>query len=152
MYKKLLETGVCLLFILSATQANAAKGLHAEHLQTGIENKKHPQVRENPQPLLPKRQHNRIDWDKILKLNKQQEAEINAIYNESAPKIAELRSQIHEAHRQIGEIYKEDDQKIREILDEQQRIKFDKYQYLHAKRAGRKPEGERPSRKKMSGY
>lgn len=152
MLKKLLETSVCLLLIFSASQAYAAKGLHAEHLQNGIENKKHRQIEEVSQPLLPKKQHNRIDWDKILKLSKQQEKEVDAIYGESAPKIAELRHQIHQAYKEIGEIYQSDDQKIREILNEQQRIKFDRYQYFNTKRAGNKPNTERPSRKKMSVY
>lgn len=152
MYKKLFGIAIGVLLVLSATQVNAAKGLHAEHLQNGMEMKKRKLPLENPQPMFPKKAHQRTDWDKVLRLSKQQKAEVDTIYNESAPKIAELKNRIHEAHRQIGEIYKKDDLKIREILDEQQRVKFDKYQYLRAKRAGKKPEGERPSRKKMSAY
>ena len=152
MYKNLFGIVIGVLLVLSATQVNAAKGLHAEHLQNGMEMKKRKLPQESPQPMFPRKQHQRTDWDKILRLTKQQKAEVDTIYNESAPKIAELKTMIHEAHRQIGEIYKEDDLKIREILDEQQRVKFDKYQYLRAKRTGNRPEGERPSRKKMSVY
>ena len=44
---------------------------------------------------------------------------------------------------------KQDDLKIRDILTEQQQIKFDKEQRMMLQRKGIKPKGERPSRKKM---
>ena len=152
MFRKLLGISISILLVLSAVQAEASKGLHAEHLQNGMENKRHQPLKENPQPLLPQRHIHRVNWDKILKLSKQQKVQADAIYKDSTPEIEELRKQIHDAYRKIGDIYKEDDLKIREILDDQQKIKFDRYQYYHTKRGGGKPDGGRPSRKRMTGF
>lgn len=136
--------------VISADPAVASKGLNINSAQTtGMGAKRTPKPQDVAPPKLPKKYQSRIDWIKKLKLSKEQIEQVQNIYDESQPDIQALQKQIQQAHKKISEIYKQDDLKIRDILTEQQQIKFDKEQRMMLQRKGIKPKGERPSRKKM---
>lgn len=95
-----------------------------------------------------------INWNKELDLSKEQQAQVKEIYNQSHEKIKSLMTQIDTLHREIANIHKEDEAKIRTLLNEKQQIKFDKVQMRMNKN---NPEykdknGKKPSRKRMRNY
>ena len=142
---------ICVLELtVPANQAFASKGLNINSAQTtGMGAQRPPAKQGIEAPKFPKKYPARINWIKKLSLSNEQAQQVQNIYTESQPSIDELQKQIQQAHRKIAEIYKQDDMKIREILTEQQQIKFDKEQRNMLQRQGQKPEGPRPSRKRM---
>ena len=69
-----------------------------------------------------------INWKKELDLNKEQQAQVKEIYNQSHDKIKSLMTQIDTLHQEIANVRQEDEAKIRTLLNEKQQIKFDKLQ------------------------
>ena len=94
----------------------------------------------------------RTDWSKEIDLTKEQKIQVQQIYDNNQSQIEELIGQIKTAQQKIADIYKEEDAAIRNILDEQQQIKFDKIMIKHRKMRGEKVEGKKPSRKRMRQY
>ena len=96
-----------------------------------------------------------INWSKELDLNKEQKAQVKEIYNQSHEKVKSLMQQIDTLHREIANIRKEDEAKIRSLLTEKQQIKFDKVQARLNKgnpEFERDENGKKPSRKRMRQY
>ena len=94
----------------------------------------------------------RTDWSKELGLTKEQQFQVQQIYDNDQPQIEELIEQMKNAQQKIADIYKAEDVAIRNILNEQQQIKFDKIVIKHKKMRGEKVEGKKPSRKRMRQY
>ena len=136
--------------LMTANQAVASKGLNINSAQTTGMGAKRPPAKQNIESLkFPKKHPTRINWIKKLSLTNEQAQQVQNIYAESQSDIEQLQKQIEQAHKKIVEIYKQDDLKIREILTEQQQIKFDKEQRKMQQHQGLKPDGPRPSRKRM---
>lgn len=96
-----------------------------------------------------------INWSKELDLSKEQKAQVKEIYNQSHEKVKSLMQQIDTLHREIANIRKEDEAKIRSLLTEKQQIKFDKAQARLNKgnpEFERDENGKKPSRKRMRQY
>lgn len=96
-----------------------------------------------------------INWSKELDLSKEQKAQVKEIYNQSHEKVKSLMQQIDTLHREIANIRKEDETKIRNLLTEKQQIKFDKAQARLNKENPefeRDENGKKPSRKRMRQY
>lgn len=95
-----------------------------------------------------------INWNKELDLNKNQQAQVKEIYNQSHDKIKSLMAQIDTLHREIVNVRQEDEAKIRALLNEKQQIKFDKLQMrLNRNNPEYKDKnGKKPSRKRMRNY
>ena len=96
-----------------------------------------------------------INWSKELDLSKEQKAQVKEIYNQSHEKVKSLMQQIDTLHREIANIRKEDETKIRSLLTEKQQIKFDKAQARLNKENPefeRDENGKKPSRKRMRQY
>lgn len=140
-----------LFFSLPLNSAQASKGLNINSSQVTGMGAKHKQVTQptNQSPKLPTKHLRRIDWVDKLDLSKAQEAQVQEIYKSSQPEVDNLILQMHQLHQKVAEIYKEDDLKIRKILDEQQQIKFDKEQRKMQKRRGDRTTMPKPSRKRM---
>lgn len=95
-----------------------------------------------------------INWKKELDLNKEQQAQVKEIYNQSHDKIKSLMTQIDTLHQEIANVRQEDEAKIRTLLNEKQQIKFDKLQMrLNRNNPEYKGKnGKKPSRKRMRNY
>ena len=96
-----------------------------------------------------------INWNKELDLSKEQKVQVKEIYDQSHEKIKSLMQQIDTLHREIANIYKEDDAKIRTLLNAKQQIKFDKVQARENKgnpEFEKAANGKKPSRKRMRNY
>lgn len=96
-----------------------------------------------------------INWNKELDLSKEQKVQVKEIYDQSHEKIKSLMQQIDTLHREIANIHKEDDAKIRTLLNAKQQIKFDKVQARENKgnpEFEKAANGKKPSRKRMRNY
>ena len=96
-----------------------------------------------------------INWSKELDLSKEQKVQLKEIYDQSHEKIKSLMQQIDTLHREIANIHKEDDAKVRMLLNEKQQIKFDKIQARKNKGNPdfeKAADGKKPSRKRMRNY
>lgn len=96
-----------------------------------------------------------INWNKELDLSKEQKVQVKEIYDQSHEKIKSLMQQIDTLHREIANIHKEDDAKIRTLLNAKQQIKFDKVQARENKgnpEFEKSANGKKPSRKRMRNY
>lgn len=96
-----------------------------------------------------------INWSKELNLSKEQKVQLKEIYDQSHEKIKSLMQQIDTLHREIANIHKEDDAKVRMLLNEKQQIKFDKIQARKNKGNPdfeKAADGKKPSRKRMRNY
>ncbi len=96
-----------------------------------------------------------INWSKELDLSKEQKVQLKEIYDQSHEKIKSLMQQIDTLHREIANIHKEDDAKVRMLLNEKQQIKFDKVQARKNKGNPdfeKAADGKKPSRKRMRNY
>lgn len=93
--------------------------------------------------------HERINWDDELKLNESQKIYFKKIMQESSEQIGAQMEIIKNAHAAIDKIHDEDNAKMRRVLNPQQQTKFDKILYRWKKTNGQKPDGERPSLKRM---
>lgn len=91
----------------------------------------------------------RVDWNHELDLDDEQTAYVAEIYKKSHEKIDELMKQIKDIHAQIEAIHEEDEQQILRILTPAQKIKYEKVKRKMLMDKGEKPEGPKPSRKKM---
>ena len=79
----------------------------------------------------------------------------NYVRPEESEKIKSLMQQIDTLHREIANIHKEDDAKVRMLLNEKQQIKFDKIQARKNKGNPdfeKAADGKKPSRKRMRNY
>ena len=94
----------------------------------------------------------RINWAERLDLTEEQKAYVDEIYKKDQPTIDYLLQQIADSQQKIRDIYKQENAAIREILDEQQTIKYDKFMIKIKKQNGEKFEGQKPSRKRMKRY
>lgn len=101
---------------------------------------------------LKRNRHERINWDEELNLNDAQKKIVEDIIKNSREKIDEQMDIIKDAHKKIEEIHQEDDNKIRQILNPQQQIKFDKVKRKIQRSRGEKNPDDKPSRKKMRQY
>ena len=96
-----------------------------------------------------RQRHVRVDWNRELKLNDEQEYMVKVIYQESHEKIKELLAEMKALHQKIEDIYNEDDEKIYNILNDKQKIQYEKIKRQNLRNRGQKPTGKKSSRKKM---
>lgn len=96
-----------------------------------------------------------VRWEDELDLSDLQKQQYKAIKNESREKVKSLMNQIDELHRQISEIHQQDESKLQNILNDKQKIKFDKIkarQNKNTKDAPKDKSEKKPSRKRMRQY
>lgn len=92
----------------------------------------------------------RFDWKSKLNLNKDQIKYVQNIYHEDKEKINSLITQMENSLEQLRQIYEQEENQIKSILDESQRIKFDKFKRRTQLNDSGDWKGEKPSRKKMT--
>lgn len=96
------------------------------------------------------------DWSKELDLDEAQNAQLKAIYEESHDKVLSMIQQIETLHKEIADIKENNEVKLREILTEKQKIKFDKIKMRQQKAESGNSERwkgkNKPSRKRMRQY
>lgn len=142
----LLFAAVVLLSFNALAAGMSNKANYSKTLQN-MQNKENAELRQ-----LRKNRHERINWDKELNLTEEQKVYVAKVLKDSQEKIGEQMKIIQEAHKKIAEIQGEDDEKVRQILNAQQKVKFDKVKRKQQKAKGIKPEEEKPSRKKIKQY
>lgn len=96
--------------------------------------------------------HGRVNWDERLNLDDAQKLYLKKILEESKKQVDSQMEIIRHAHDKIDEIHRSDDEKIRAILNPKQKVKFDRIKYEMQKSSGGKPQGKKPSRKRMRQY
>src|SRR5574344_133883 len=96
-----------------------------------------------------------IDWIDELNLKDVQAAKVKAIREKSNTQIKSRLIQIDAIRKEMNDIHNQENAEIRTLLDEQQRIKFDK----HLDRLNKNnnvydtyTNGKKPSRKRMRQY
>lgn len=75
----------------------------------------------------PEMKWEKIDWAKKLKLNDEQTFQLQKIYDQSRPQTYEIMQQIEKLHQQLNDVRQTEEENIRKILNDKQKIKFDKY-------------------------
>lgn len=96
------------------------------------------------------------DWSKELDLDETQDAQLKEIYAASHDKVLSMIRQIDALHKEIADIKENNETKLREILTEKQKIKFDKIKMRQQKSESGSSERwkgkNKPSRKRMRQY
>lgn len=119
---------------------------YGEKLQNTIDSE-HTEVKK-----LQKRKPKRLNFDDELNFSDQQKKVVREILSNSRKKIDEQIKIINTAYDEIENIHRQDEEKIRQILNPQQKIKFDKLQYKKQKSSKEKSSAEKPSRKRIRQY
>lgn len=96
--------------------------------QTGLHKKNFPEMK-----------WEKIDWAKKLKLDDEQKIQLQKIYDQSRPQTYEIMQQIEKLHQQLNEVRQSEEDNIRQILNDKQKIKFDKYRARIAKQYRQMP-------------
>lgn len=91
----------------------------------------------------------RVDWEKKLRLNKDQEQLLKNLYIEHQERIDALLMQMEQAMADIQKIYDEEENSLRLTLDKDQIIKYEKFKYREHLTPQERKQTEKPSRKKM---
>lgn len=92
------------------------------------------------------------EWEKKLKLTAYQQELIKKIRNDNQEKMNVLLMEAETLRHEMSALAEENDEQIREILSEKQKVKFDMYQYKLKKQKNEHRGEEKPSRKKMRVY
>ena len=92
------------------------------------------------------------EWEKKLKLTAYQQELIKKIRNDNQEKMNVLLMEAETLRHEMSALAEENDEQIREILSEKQKVKFDMYQYQLKKQKNEHRGEEKPSRKKMRVY
>lgn len=87
----------------------------------------------------PEMKWEKIDWAKKLKLNDEQKFQLQKIYDQSKPQTYEIMQQIEKLHQQLNDVRQTEEENIRKILNDKQKIKFDKYRARLAKQHHKAP-------------
>jgi hypothetical protein len=75
----------------------------------------------------PEMKWEKIDWAKKLKLDDGQKIQLQKIYDQSKPQTYEIMQQIENLHQKLNEVRQTEEENIRQILNDKQKAKFDKY-------------------------
>ena len=129
---------LCLSLAVVALAAAALMPANAEQTENlpPVNKKFFPEMKQ-PQP----------NWTKMLKLDEQQQAQLETIRAESQPQIQAIMQQIETLHQQMANIRSDDEQKLRAILNEKQLAKFEKLKTREAKHHRKpQPRAERSQR------
>jgi len=93
------------------------------------------------------------DWSDKLDLDDTQQERLKIIYAESQEKFNALVRQIEDLKKEIKELKEEDEQKIRNMLNAKQKIKFDKIKMRQQRNENGNTDSwkgkNKPSRKRM---
>ena len=98
---------------------------------------------------------NNIEWGEELDLSKNERTHVDAIKAQSHEQILSLMKQIETLNKEIAQINEQDEIKIRDSLNEKQKIKFDKIKNRMNKNNPEKKHDKgknKPSRKRMRQY
>lgn len=97
-------------------------------------------------------QNNKINWSKELNLDETQQQYLQKIHEENLQKKREIVEQIKDLYSQFDELRTVEEQQIRSILDEKQKIKMDKIIQRNNRHKQGKENVAKPSRKRMRTY
>ena len=92
------------------------------------------------------------EWEKKLKLTAYQQEQIKKIRDDNQEKMNVLLMEAETLHYEMVALAEENDEQIREVLSEKQKVKYDMYQYQLKKQKNEHKGEEKPSRKKMRVY
>jgi Spy/CpxP family protein refolding chaperone len=97
----------------------------------------------------PRRDDRPMDWSGKLDFTDQQKIQYKEITAKSQEKIRDLMEKIEDLHKQISEIRAQDEAEMVKILNEKQKIKYEKIRSRQNKNK-RPDEGDRPEGMKKS--
>lgn len=92
------------------------------------------------------------EWEKKVKLTQFQIDKIKTIRDANQEKMNILLMEMETIRHEMAALIEENDEQIREILSEKQKVKFDMYQYQQKRQRNEHKGEEKPSRKKMRVY
>ena len=92
------------------------------------------------------------ELEKKLKLTPQQQETLKQIRKKNQEKMNIFLMEIDTIHHEMAALIDENNEQIREILSEKQKVKFDMYNYQLKKQANQHKNEDKPSRKKMRVY
>ncbi len=92
------------------------------------------------------------EWEDKIKLSPQQIEIVKQIREKNQEKMNVFLMEIETINHEIKALEEENDEQIREILSEKQKVKFDMYKYKLKKQYNEHKNEEKPSRKKMRVY
>lgn len=92
------------------------------------------------------------EWEQKMKLSPQQIEMIKQIREKNQEKMNVFLMEIDTIHHEISALVEENDEQIRDILSEKQKVKLDMYHYQLKKQNNEHRNEEKPSRKKMRVY
>ena len=87
----------------------------------------------------PEMKWEKIDWAKKLKLDDGQKIQLQKIYDQSKPQTYEIMQQIENLHQKLNEVRQTEEENIRQILNDKQKAKFDKFRARIAKQYRKAP-------------
>lgn len=92
------------------------------------------------------------DWEKKVKLTAYQQEQIKKIRDDNQEKMNLLLMEEETLHHEMASLAEENDEQIKNILSEKQKVKYNMYQYQLKKQRNEHRGEEKPSRKKMRVY
>lgn len=92
------------------------------------------------------------DWEKKVKLTAFQIEQVKQIRNQNQEKMNIFLMELDTIHHEMAALAEENDEQIRNILSDKQKVKFDMYRYQLKKQHNEHKGEDKPSRKKMRVY